>query len=128
MENKENEGLGAQEPQEEGLGAGEPGPEGGPSAKPKKGMEEKLDEIADRFSKTMSEGIKRMESAFQTIRTDAETRGKIKGFFRSSTGGAVLIVIGVLWFFYTVGLFDQPIFPLIVILIGVYLMFRYKSE
>jgi hypothetical protein len=118
MENKENEGLDAQEPEKEG----------GTSPPPKKGMEEKLDEVADKFSKTMSEGVKRMESAFQNIRDDAATRGKIKGFFTSSTGGAVLIVVGVLWFFYAVGLFNQPVFPIILIVIGVYLMLRYKSD
>ena len=43
-------------------------------------------------------------------------------------GGAVLIVIGFVWFFYAVGLLDNPIFPIIVIVIGFYLMQRYKSS
>ncbi|UCH84810.1 MAG: hypothetical protein JSW50_03730 [Candidatus Latescibacterota bacterium] len=118
MENKENEGLGAQEPEKEES----------TSPPPKKGIEEKMDEVADKFSKTMSEGVKRMETAFQNVKDDAETRKKVKGFFTSSTGGAVLVVVGVLWFFYAVGLFNQPIFPIILIVIGAYLMFRYKSD
>jgi len=118
MENKENEGLGAQEPDHEES----------TSPPPKKGIEEKMDEIADKFSKTMSEGVKRMETAFQNVKDDAETRKKVKGFFTSSTGGAVLIVVGVLWFFYAVGLFNKPLFPIILIVIGAYLMFRYKSD
>jgi hypothetical protein len=118
MEKNENEGMEQNEPETET----------GPPPRQKKGLEDKLDEFADKFSKTMSDGVKRMESAFQNIKDDSATRGKIKGFFTSSHGGAVLVVIGVLWFFYAVGLFDNPVFPIILIVIGIYLMLRYKSD
>jgi hypothetical protein len=118
MENKENEGLGAQEPEKEEA----------TSPPPKKGMEEKMDEVADKFSKTMSEGVKRMEAAFQNIKDDAETRSKVKGFFASSTGGVVLIVFGIVWLLHTLGFFATPVLPIILIVIGIYLMLRYKTD
>jgi len=118
MENKEKEGLGAQEPEQEEH----------TSPPPKKGLEEKMDEVADKFSKTVSDGVKRMEAAFQNVKTDAETRGKVKGFFTSSTGGVVLIIFGIVWLLHTLGFFAQPVLPIILIVIGVYLMLRYKSD
>lgn len=105
------------------------------SARSKKSVEEKLDDLADRFSKGMADGAKRMEAAFdrgmENIKNDpnfGSQTTRVKSFFKSSTGGAVLIVIGFVWFFYAVGLLDNPIFPIIVIVVGFYLMQRYKNQ
>ncbi len=104
-----------------------------PSAGQKKNIEDKLDDFADRFSKTVTDGAKRMEEAFDRgIKGFKEnpniSSGKVKGFFTSSTGGAVLVVIGFVWFFYAVGLFDQPIVPILMIVLGFYLMRRYRNR
>jgi len=104
-----------------------------PSSGEKKNIEDKLDDFADRFSKAVTDGAKRMEDAFDKgikgIKENPNiTSGKVKGFFTSSTGGAVLIIIGFVWFFYTVGLFDQPIIPILMIVLGFYLMRRYRSR
>jgi len=99
----------------------------------KQGFEDKLDGFADRFSKAMTDGVKRMEEAFdrgmKSIKDKPElTSGKVKGFFTSSTGGAVLIIVGFVWFFYAVGLLGQPIFPILMIILGIYLMYRYRTQ
>ena len=104
-----------------------------PSTGQKKNIEDKLDDFADRFSKTVTDGAKRMEEAFDRgIKGFKEnpniSSGKVKGFFTSSTGGAVLVVIGFVWFFYAVGLFDQPIVPILMIVLGFYLMRRYRNR
>ena len=99
----------------------------------KKGMEEKLDEFADRFSKAVTDGVKRMEGAFEKgvhdIRDNPSfSKSRVRGFFTSSTGGSVLVVIGFVWLFYAVGLLDKPVFPALLIILGFYIMHRYKSE
>lgn len=99
----------------------------------KQSVEDKLDGFADRFSKAMTDGVKRMEDAFdrgmQSLKDHPDiTSGRVKGFFTSSTGGAVLVIVGFVWFFYAVGLLGQPIFPILVIILGIYLMYRYRSE
>ena len=105
-------------------------PSGGPESK--KGIEDRLDDMADRFSRAMTEGAKRLEDAFdkgmKTFRESDRGSGRVKGFFSSSHGGAFLIVVGAVWFFYTIGLFKQPIFPLLMIAIGAYLMYRYREK
>jgi hypothetical protein len=100
-----------------------------PKESAKKRLEDRLDDVVDKFSKTMSDGVKRLESVFEDIKERPEvSKGKIKGFFRSSTGGSVLVIIGVVWLFYAIGLLGNPIFPIILIVIGIYLMQRYKSD
>lgn len=127
MENKEAEAS-----KKEASGQ-KPGPKekGGPRSK--KNVEDKLDDLADRFAKVMTDGAKRMEEVFvkgvQTIRDNPSlASGRVKGFFTSSTGGAVLVVIGFVWFFYAAGLLDEPVFPIIVIVLGLYLMYRYREK
>lgn len=120
METKEPEGMETEGEETEGTGQKE-------SAK--KRFEDRLDDVVDKFSKTMSDGIKRLESVFEDIKERPEvSKGKIKGLFRSSTGGSVLVIIGVVWLFYALGLLGNPIFPIILIVVGIYLMQRYKSD
>jgi len=109
----------------EGYGTRDPGtPPGG-----KKDFEEKLDEIADEVSKTVSEGVKRLEETVSTIKGRPEiSEGKIKAFFTSPMGGLVVLVIGVLWFFNAVGLFDNKVLPVILIAVGVYMMVKFNSD
>ena len=94
-----------------------------------KGFESKLDDMADKFSKTMSEGVKRLESAFENIKEHPEdTKGKVKNFFKTSTGGTVILIIGILWLFVSQGWLKHPFFPIAAIGIGIYLMIRYKKQ
>lgn len=100
--------------------------------RPRQNVEDKLDSFADRFSKAMTDGVKKMEEAFdhgmRAIKDNPNLdTGKVKGFFTSSTGGAILVIIGFLWFFYAVGLFDKWIIPVLVMVLGFYIMYRYRK-
>lgn len=99
----------------------------------KKGLEDKLDDFADKFSHAMSEGVKRMESAFdKSVKGITEnpdlSRGRIKGFFSSSAGGGILIIVGIVWFFYAIGLLSNPVFPALLIVVGFYIIHRSKKD
>ena len=99
----------------------------------KRHVEDRLDDVAERFSSVMSEGVKRMEDAFdkgmKAVKANPNlSGGNLKGFFLSSTGGTVLIIFGVIWFLFVVGLFTHWVFPMLVIAIGAYLMYRYRAE
>jgi hypothetical protein len=116
-------------------GPGGPGGPGGPSepggTRPKRHIEDRLDDLADRFSKVMSDGARRVEDAFdkgmQSVKENPDlASGRFRSFFKSPTGGMILVIVGLVWFFYTVGLFDKPVFPILLILVGLYLMYRNK--
>ena len=96
-------------------------------------VEDRLDDFADRFSRAMSDGVKKMEDAFgkgmDNIKSNPKFQeGKVRGFFTSSAGGAILVIVGSVWFVYAVGLLSQPVIPVLVIALGAYLMYRYKAE
>ena len=113
----------------EAKGPGQEDPKGPEQeAGTKKGFEEKLDEVADKLSNTMSDGVKRLESTFENIKDHPEnTKGKVKNFFKTSTGGTVVLINGILRLFLSQGWLNIPLFPIIVIGIGIYLMYRNKN-
>jgi hypothetical protein len=130
MNNESGEKKDAPKPEDPKTEAPNEGPSTGES---KHGIEDKLDGFADRFSHAMTDGVKRLEEAFDRGMKSLKDRpditsGRVKGFFTSSTGGAVLVIVGFVWFFYAVGLLGQPIFPILMIILGIYLMYRYRSE
>lgn len=81
----------------------------------------------------MSDGVKKMEDAFEkgmdNIKSNPKFQeGRLRGFFTSSAGGAILVIVGVVWFAYAVGLLSNWIIPLLIIALGAYLMHRYKTD
>ena len=103
------------------------------STSSKRNVEDRLDDIANRFSRAMSEGVKRMEGAFdkgiKSVRENPElSKAKIKGFFGSSTGGGILLIVGFVWLFYAIGLLDQPVFPILLIALGFYVLYRNRKD
>lgn len=124
---------------ESGTGERKTGPEEGPEAPRSSGsrsrhsVEDRLDDMADRFARAVSDGVKRLEDAFDKGAEQMRERheggqGRIRSFFASSTGGAVLILVGAVWFLYAVGLFDNWVVPILLVIAGIYLMQRYKSN
>jgi len=90
-------------------------------------FEDKLDGLADKFSKTMSDGVKKLEDAFDkgkgNLRADMESEEnkKISG---SPRMGAILLGLGLVWLLYAMGVLSQPIFPILLIILGVYFLVR----
>lgn len=100
--------------------------------KASKGFEEKLDSAADKFTKTISEGIKRIEDSFEqskkNIKDSTTISEKYKGIFNYPTGGFLLLVVGFVWLMYAVGFFDQVVFPIILMIIGLYMMLKKRNN
>jgi hypothetical protein len=109
-----------EEPQEtaEGQGPREP--------KDRREFEDRLDRFADRFSKAMSDGVKKLEDTFDkgkaNLHEDMESReSRMSG---SPRMGAILVGIGFVWFLFAVGALDEWIFPVLMIALGVFFLIR----
>lgn len=110
-----------------GTGTG-PGEHTG-SARDRKEFEERLDRFADRMSGAMSDGVKKLEQAFEkgreNVREDGESRGRFSG---SPRMGMILVGVGIVWLLYSLGVLRQPIFPILLIVLGVYFLLRDRGE
>ena len=108
-------------------GGGSTGPrEHAGSARDRKEFEDRLDGFADKFSHAMSDGVKRLEEAFDkgkdNLRRDMETNeGRLSG---SPRMGMILVGVGILWLLYALGVLSQPIFPILLIVLGIYFLLR----
>lgn len=96
-------------------------------AKEQRDFEGKLDEYANKISQAVSDGVKRVEEAFekgkQNLRAEGG-EGGIKGLKGSPRSGVVLIGIGIVWLLYISGLFEHVIFPILLIILGIYFVVR----
>lgn len=93
-----------------------------------KEFEEKLDGYADRMSKTVADGVKKVEEAFDkgkaNLREDMTKSGGAEGIKGSPRMGAILLAAGILWLLFSLGALQHPIFPILVIIVGIYLLVR----
>ncbi len=94
-------------------------------------FEERLDRAAEKFTKSMGDAVKRMEDAFEkskeSIKESTSISDRYKHLFNYPTGGFLLVVIGFVWLMYTLGFFDHVIFPIILIIIGLYMVLKRRS-
>jgi len=97
-----------------------------------KGFEKKLDEVTEKFSKTVSDGVKRVEETFEkgreSLKSNPEARDRWKSFALSPSGGVIFIIIGVIWLLSTLGVFGHPVFPILLIGFGIFLIFKKQPE
>jgi hypothetical protein len=97
-----------------------------------KEFEGKLDEYANKISAAVSEGVKHVEEAFdkgrENLKTDSAEGegggGGFRGMKGSPKSGIVLIGGGIVWLLYIAGFFQQWIFPILVIALGIYFIVR----
>jgi hypothetical protein len=96
-------------------------------AKRERDFEGRLDEYANKISQAVSDGVKRVEEAFekgkQNLRSEGG-EGGLKGLKGSPRSGIVLIAIGIVWLLYIAGLFEHVIFPILLIIVGIYFVVR----
>jgi hypothetical protein len=117
-----------------------------------KQWEERLDRAADRVSKAVTSGVHVLEDAYEkgkeTLKdemdghhhpsdpprgtadtaapsafTVAEAKPASKG---SPRLGLMLVAVGIIWLLQTLGVLNQPVFPIVLIVLGVYFIARAK--
>jgi len=97
-------------------------------ARDRREFEEKLDGYAEKFSRAVSDGVKKLEEAFDkgksNLRADLETKEENKRISGSPRMGLILVIVGILWLLFTMGVLRQPIFPILVIILGAYFLIR----
>jgi uncharacterized membrane protein len=112
----------------ESTGAESTGKEGSGRARDRREFEEKLDGYAEKFSRAVSDGVKKLEDAFDkgkaNLRDDMETKEESKRISGSPRMGLILVIVGILWLLFTMGVLRQPIFPILVIILGAYFLIR----
>jgi hypothetical protein len=104
-----------------------------------KEWEERLDRYADRTAQAVRKGVTILEDAFdkgkETLkeetsgpRTSAPAEGAESAPARKGSArlGLVLVFLGIVWLLHSLGILDQPIFPILLIILGVYFIARSK--
>lgn len=97
------------------------------SEKQQRDFDSRLDEYANKISQAVSDGVKRVEEAFEKGKENLRSEGGeggIKSLKGSPKSGIVLIGIGIVWALYIAGLFGHVIFPILLIIIGIYFVVR----
>lgn len=103
-----------------------------------KEWEERLDRYADRTAQAVRKGVHVLEDAFDQGKDtlmeetappaagarDAEAPGGKKDTRRRGLG---LVIVGLLWLLHSLGILSQPIFPILLIILGVYFLTRTKQ-
>jgi len=115
-----------------------------------KQWEERLDRAADRVSRAVTDGVHVLEDAYEkgkdTLREEMNSRrapGDTTAPGATATGsafttetkpvskgsprlGLMLVGLGIVWLLHSLGILDQPVFPILLIVLGVYFIARSK--
>lgn len=104
-----------------------------------KEWEQRLDRYADRTAQAVRQGVHVLEDAFdkgkETLKE--ETAGSRTGVAGAGADesparkgsprlGLVLVFLGIVWLLHSLGILDQPVFPILLIILGVYFIARSK--
>lgn len=99
-----------------------------------KEWEERLDRYADRTAQAVRKGVHVLEDAFdkgqETLKEESVRPAGAEGTEappeRKDTRrlGLVLVFLGILWLLHSLGILAQPIFPILLIVAGVYFLAR----
>lgn len=100
-----------------------------------KEWEERLDRVADRVAGGVKDGVRVLENAYEKGKEGLMNEAKGATSAAPETGatkkgsprlGLGLVALGILWLLHSLGILDQPIFPILLIILGVYFIARSK--
>jgi len=101
-----------------------------------KQWEQRLDHAAERVSGAVTQGVHILEDAFDkgkgTLKDELgpTPSGPGTGTAPTSKGsprfGLALVGLGIVWLLHSLGILQQPVFPILLIILGVYFIVRAK--
>jgi hypothetical protein len=90
--------------------------------------EDRMNRYTQRFADAVSDGVKRVEEAFdkgkENLRQDIKGAQGMEGLRGSPRMGLILVGVGIVWLLFSLGILQHPIFPIIVIGVGLYYIVR----
>ncbi|MDH3198656.1 MAG: hypothetical protein OEO21_10495 [Candidatus Krumholzibacteria bacterium] len=97
-----------------------------------KDYEARMDRYAQRFTDAVSDGVKRVEEAFdkgkENLREDIKSAQGVEGIKGSPRMGLALVGVGVVWLLLSLGILQHTIVPIIVIAVGLYYIVRSRRS
>ena len=105
-----------------------------------KDWEQRLDRVAERVAGTVKDGVRVLEDAYEKGKDGLKTESTAPGASADpstapATGGVkkgsprlglALVALGIVWLLHSLGILDQPVFPILLIILGVYFIARSK--
>lgn len=95
-----------------------------------KDWEERLDRVAERVAGSVKDGVRVLENAYEKGKEGLmdETQGSATGTTKKGSPrlGLALVALGIIWLLHSLGILDQPVFPILLIILGVYFIARSK--
>lgn len=96
--------------------------------------EERLDRAAERVAGTVKDGVRVLEDAYEkgkeTLHGEPAGTGATPDASAPKKGsqrmGLMLVALGIIWLLHSLGILDQPVFPILLIVLGVYFIARSK--
>jgi hypothetical protein len=97
--------------------------------------------VAERVAVSVKDGVRVLEDAYEKGKEGLmnETGGSSTGTGASEASGTVtgtkkgsprlglgLVALGIIWLLHSLGILDQPVFPILLIVLGVYFIARSK--
>lgn len=92
-----------------------------------KDFDRRLDHYADQISRTVDKGVEKLEDAFEKGRAELR-RERAQGDKGRPRRGVWLLVVGVAWLLYAIGALGHPLLPILVIILGIYLIVRRPDD
>jgi len=114
-----------------------------------KQWEERLDRAADRVSRAVTSGVHVLEDAYEkgkeTLKEEMDGRRQMSDSSSAGTDpaaqppvgaqsgkvskgsprlGLMLVAVGIIWLLNSLGVLNQPVFPILLIVLGVYFIAR----
>ena len=97
-----------------------------------KDFEEKMDQTARKFSDTVADGVKKIEEAFDkgkgNLRDDIKGSQGMENIKGSPRLGVIMLAGGLLWLLNSIGVFNSWMFPVALMVVGAYFIFRSRKS